>query len=289
MKRILLGNGETIQEKDLNKDQLIKYAQDLAWLYERERVERTAAQSTNIRLEKEIRERRSLEEALVKSEWKYRSLFENSGDPLYISSRDGILMMANPAYSKFTEYEEGESLGTSVLRTYADPSQRPIFQKAIEESGVLKDFEIQLLTKNGKILGCSINAIVLRGPDGDILGYQGTIRDVTEQKKNLERAELAKRMEALANMAGGVAHEIRNPLSISSSAAQLLVNDKLDPPSKKECLEKILLGIGRASLIVDNLVTYARNFNEYSVSKVNLIAVVRSVLQSVANQAGSEC
>lgn len=288
MNRILLGEAGITQEKDLAQDQLLKYARDFAELYDRERQQRIALQASNRQLETEIQERIKLEEALVRSEQKYRSLFEDSRDAIYVSSRDGVLLEANPSYCELTGYNREELVGASVLKNYADPSRRPIFQKTIEASGVVTDFAIQVLTKNGEIHDCLLNAIVRRGPDGDILGYQGIIRDVSEQKKNQEMKELARRMDALAHMAGGVAHEIRNPLAISSSAAQLLVNDKLNPLSRKECLDKILVGINRASLIVDNLVTFARNLHEYPITKVNVVAVVQEALRNVSTQAGSQ-
>jgi PAS domain S-box-containing protein len=288
VKKILFANSQTTQEKDLTHDQLIKYAEDFARLYESERQQRVELLSTNRRLKEEIHARRSLEEALVTSEKKYRDLFQDSRDPMYITSREGILLIANPAYWEFFKYEEKELIGTSVLKLYADPSQRPIFQQAIEENDVLKNFEIKLLTKNGEIRDCLVNAFVRKHPHGEILGYQGILHDVTEQREKQQMMELSNRMESLAFMAGGVAHEIKNPLSISSSAAQLLLNTGLDTPAREECLEKVLAGITRASLIVDNLVTFARDLGQYSLTKVNLAAVIQSALDAIAIQAGSQ-
>ncbi|NUN24996.1 MAG: hypothetical protein HUU09_16370 [Candidatus Jettenia caeni] len=59
-------------------------------------------------------------------------------------------------------------------------------------------------------------------------------------------------------MAGGIAHEIRNPLGISSAAAQILLECPENESLRKECAEKIYLGIKRASLIIEELLKFAR-------------------------------
>ena len=97
--------------------------------------------------------------------------------------------------------------------------------------------------------------------------------------------ELARRMEALAHMAGGIAHEIRNPLAVSSSAAQLLVNARVASHLKKECVEKVVSGINRASLIVENLLSFARPMADYTTSEVNLIEVIHGTLMAITPQA----
>lgn len=281
MKDSLSESNETTQEKSLSKNQLLRYAKDLSRLYRNELTHRKELEAINRELENEILERTKLQTELVQSEKKYRSLFEDSFDAIFITTTDGILVDANDAYWELFGYEREELLGNTVLVTYADPSRRSVFQKAIEKTGAAKNFPIRARKKDGTVIECLISAVVRRSVDGRIAGYQGIIRDITVTKRNRQMLELAKRMEALAHMAGGIAHEIRNPLAISSSATQLLLNDKTTPDQRKECSEKVISGIDRASHIVENLLTFARPLRDHAIAQVDLAAVVLLTLKEI--------
>jgi PAS domain S-box-containing protein len=272
---------DTREEKAFSKDQLLRYAKDIQWLYQNELMQRQALEAAVRELRCEVKERIRLQEELIQSEKKYRSLFEDSKEAVYITARDGVCVDANDACLKLMGYQREDFVGSSILRCWADPSARPTFQKLVEENDGLKNFAFQARRKDGTILDCMITAMVRRSADGTILGYQGIILDVTEQKRTQQMLELARRMEALAHMAGGIAHEIRNPLAVSSSAAQLLANDRVASHLKKECVEKVVSGINRASLIVENLLSFARPMIDYRVSEVNLVEVIHRTLTAI--------
>jgi PAS domain S-box-containing protein len=279
---------ETLEEKAFSKDQLMQYAEDIGRLYQNELVQRQALEAANEQLRNDILERKKLQENLLVAERKYRTLFENSQEGIFITTRDGVLLDTNHAFLVLSGYGRGELVGSSVLKTYADPSVRSVFQKQVEKNNGVKDFEVQLRRKDGVILDCVINSSVRRDKDGSVLGYQGSIRDVTEQRRYMLIQELATKMKSLAHMAGGIAHEIRNPLAISSSAAQLLMNDRLAPHVTKECVEKILLGINRASFIVENLLTFAQPLTDRQVEQINLVQVIADALETLTSQAGGQ-
>jgi PAS domain S-box-containing protein len=288
VKEIVTNGNKQIEEKALTTQQLLKYAADVATLYERERAHREALESVNRDLQRELLERKRLERDLIRSEQKYRSLFDDSREAIYITSRDGILIDANDSYMKLFGYTREEIVGASILDTYVDPSARSVFQRFLEEHGALKDFAVQKRRKDGSIVECAVTATVRRDAEGKIIGYQGTIRDMTEHKRSQQVLELARRMDALAHMAGGIAHEIRNPLAISSSAAQLLVNDKIPADQRAECAEKIVSAINRVSLIIENLLAFARPVADYVVTETDLTRVVLGVLDIVRSAAVSQ-
>jgi len=288
VKKVLIEQNEITQEQDGPNDQLLKYARDVSRLYRIELEQREALEAANRELQGEILERTRLQSEIARSERKYRSLFEDSFDPIFITATDGILVDANGAYFELFGYEREELLAKTVLLTYADPSRRAVFQKEIEKAGAIRNFPLQTRKKDGTVLDCLISATVRMSTEGNLLGYQGIIRDVTERKRSRQVVELAKRMEALAHMAGGIAHEIRNPLAISSSATQLLVNDKIGSGLRKECAEKAISGINRASHIVENLLIFAQPFNDQVITDVNLVAVMLETLKVVSSLAKSQ-
>jgi signal transduction histidine kinase len=78
---------------------------------------------------------------------------------------------------------------------------------------------------------------------------------------------------------------LRNPLSVSFSAAQFLLEPINDPAFQKECVGKILEGIERSSMIIENLLRFARPSSSNQAESLNLVAVVRETLNVLAPQA----
>jgi PAS domain S-box-containing protein len=113
------------------------------------------------------------------------ALIEESREAFYVSSRDGCLLAWNPAFLDLFGLGQDDVADFDVRRTYSDPEERQRFRQAIEKTGAVQDYEVLLRKKDGALMDCLINASVRRGPDGSVLGYQGTIRDVSEQKRVL--------------------------------------------------------------------------------------------------------
>ena len=134
-------------------------------------------------LEAEINDRERAEADLKVSEAKYRTLFEDSKDAIFITTLEGRIVDINPIGVKLSGYSKKELLRIDLSELYADPSLRSKFMAEIKENGAVDDFEAKFRQKNGAELDCLITATVRQANDGTILGYQGIIRDVTIQKR----------------------------------------------------------------------------------------------------------
>jgi signal transduction histidine kinase len=117
------------------------------------------------------------------------------------------------------------------------------------------------------------------------IGVVSVGRDLTERKKLESQLLQSQKFAALGVMAGGIAHELRNPLAICSSAAQFLQEDYLSRGFRKECAEKIHTGIQRASIIIENLLRFARPSGNPRMQRIDLNCLVDDTLQLVGNQA----
>jgi signal transduction histidine kinase len=85
-------------------------------------------------------------------------------------------------------------------------------------------------------------------------------------------------------MAGGIAHEIRNPLAVVSSAAQLLLEKPLTRAVQRECSEKIHRGVQRAAGVIESLLRFARPSSRGGMRTLDLVRVVEDARALVANQ-----
>jgi signal transduction histidine kinase len=84
------------------------------------------------------------------------------------------------------------------------------------------------------------------------------VRCLLRIKKLHDQVEEYRRMAAVGLMAGGIAHEMRNPLAITSSAAQILLKKGATPALRQECAEKIHTAANRAAAIIENFLRFTR-------------------------------
>jgi diguanylate cyclase (GGDEF)-like protein/PAS domain S-box-containing protein len=130
---------------------------------------------------RDVTTRKHWEEELRASEEKYRNLFENSMDAIYISSRDGALLEANGSFLNLFGYtrEEAMKLNTKDAFTLED---RERFIAAMQEKGFVTDFEVKLARKDGTLMDCLLS-LNPRIEGGKTVGYQGIVRDITAYKR----------------------------------------------------------------------------------------------------------
>ena len=125
------------------------------------------------------------EQKLRNSEARYRGLFENVVDGVYIASRDGDLITANPALVEMLGYDNVEDLKKIGKTTalYVNPIDRERVFARLETHGIVKNFEYRLRRKDGAEIVVLENARAVYDEDGDIVSHEGTITDITDRKR----------------------------------------------------------------------------------------------------------
>lgn len=131
----------------------------------------------------DITERKRIEEALRESEEKYRSIFKDSREAIYITTREGRFIDFNQSVLDLFGYSKDEMIELNARQIYANPADRDRFQQEIEQRGSVRNYEIKFRKKDGTEIDCLLTSTVRKSIDGTILGYQGIIRDITDIKK----------------------------------------------------------------------------------------------------------
>jgi diguanylate cyclase (GGDEF)-like protein/PAS domain S-box-containing protein len=129
-------------------------------------------------------ERRAAEDALRNSESKFRGLFESVMEGVYQTTRDGRILVANPAFVNLLGYSSAEELyqvPAGALYWYAN--DRETFARRAEVEGELRNEEYVMRRKDGSMLVVVDNCRVVRDANGRACGFEGTLTDITERKK----------------------------------------------------------------------------------------------------------
>lgn len=122
---------------------------------------------------------RSLEQAHSR----YRNLFESSLDAIYVVSMKGDFLEINSAGLDMLGYTREEIKGLKARDTYADPEVGRTFERRMEETGFARDFELRLKRRDGMEIDCLVTATLWGDESGCVAGYQGILRNITEQKR----------------------------------------------------------------------------------------------------------
>ncbi|MFQ6083496.1 MAG: PAS domain S-box protein, partial [Candidatus Aminicenantia bacterium] len=204
--------------------------------------------------------RKRAEELLRKSEEKYRTLFEESKDVVFISTPEGKLVDINPAGVELFGYSFKEDLLEIDIAQdlYFNPQDREKYQQAIAEQGFVKDYELILKRKDGQKVIVLVTANAVRDDKGNIVAYRGIIRDVTEQRQLEQQLIQAQKMEAIGRLAGGVAHDFNNLLTSIIGYAEIL-EMKLPPEDPiHNHIEQILKAADHATTLIQQLLAFSR-------------------------------
>ena len=125
------------------------------------------------------------------AEESYRKLFEGSVDGIYVTTPGGALLNANPALAGMMGYETPAQLIAATLDIsadiYVEPAGRTEYVRRMERDGMVREFEYQVRQHQGGVLWLSDSATAVRDGSGRVVRYEGTVRDITNQK----RAEMA--------------------------------------------------------------------------------------------------
>jgi len=163
----------------------------------------------------DITARKRAEEDLIKSEEKYRNIFENASEGIFQVTPDGRYLSVNPTLAKIHGYDSPEEMVLTVTdiahQLYVDPSRRAELRRLLEEKGFVKDFEVMMRKKDRGLQWVSITSHTVKGTNGDTLYYEGMLQDITARKFAAE--ELGNLRKSLAGLLSAMSSmiEMRDP------------------------------------------------------------------------------
>jgi len=168
---------------------------------------------------RDITERKHTREALRESEEKYRAIFESFHDVYYRTDREGLITIISPSVRTHAGWDPEDIIGHPVTDFYKDPSERETFKEKLKESGVINDYELKLLAKDGRVIDVSVSSKIIFGKDGKPTGVEGVLRDITDRKQ--AEKQLKSSLKEKEVLLQEIHHRVKNNMQIISSLLNL--------------------------------------------------------------------
>ncbi|MGB5155915.1 hybrid sensor histidine kinase/response regulator [Desulfobacterium sp. N47] len=237
-------------------------------------------------LSKLIEKHKKSKDILQESEEKYKNLIELSPDPIAIIQNDRVQLI-NPAYTKLFGYTQQDI--TNGLSVYTHIREEDKSEVRILLEGVLLGNKtvplkpvINLVAKNKTIITCetSISVINFNGKPAALV----FIRDITDREKAGEEKAIletklkeARKIEAIATLAGGIAHEFNNALFTVSGSTELLQMGLPDKDNYNKYIKIITNSVRRMASLTDKLLAYAQG-GKYQAKPISLCSYIEETL-----------
>jgi len=244
----------------------------------------------NIRLQKEVTERKRAFQAMLESEKKYRSIFENAQEGIFRAGVDSRFIDVNTSMARILGYASPEEMIgaiSDVRPMFADAQDQETLYESIIKNDAISNFECRLIRKDGSYIWGSIQALAIRDENNRLISVEGLVEDISDRKQaeqELKNAyhQLEQRVEArtaelrsaneelrraketadaastaksefLANMS----HEIRTPMNGVISAAELALSEEM--PKKVRHYLKMIHSSGNALMgIINDILDFSK-------------------------------
>ncbi len=137
-----------------------------------------------ISITRDITERKKIEEAIRESERKFRETVENLQTGYYRCTLDGILLEHNPAFCEMLGFKSEENLrGLKLPEFWQDSKDRDKYLEEMEKKGFIKNYPVNAKKNTGEKIYVLLNSHLLKDKDGKYCGIEGSVVDLTEQKR----------------------------------------------------------------------------------------------------------
>lgn len=227
-------------------------------------------------ISRDVTEQVGIEEETAETQEKYRLLVEHSKDTIGMVTEKGIWTYINGGGQRLFGFTSSKEVVGTSFYDYLSPSDYPILENFLKGERNIT-FEMSITRSDGDLRKAEIQLIPTVFKSRKV--FQVIIRDITGQKKTEERLQNAEKLSILGQLAAGIAHEIRNPLTAIKGFAQFLTEGKTSSYG-----EVILGELERIDSIVNDLLVLAKPQTTI-VESINLVNIIKSVAALLKPQA----
>ncbi|MBR9982699.1 MAG: PAS domain S-box protein [Desulfatitalea sp.] len=245
---------------------------------------------------RDVTHEKRTEKALHESEQRYRDLYHNTPVMLYSLDHEDRITDASNLWLATMAYTRQEVIGRHALDFFAPDSRRDaaeIFFPEFYRTGQMKGRSFQFVTKNGATLEVLLSAIAQRDTQGRYAGALAFLVDMSqtmasekEQRRLSARLQQAQKMEAIATLAGGIAHQFNNALAVILGNLELIQMDGLADDKIKRFVDPISQAGQKMVHLTSQLLAYARG-GKFQTQTLPAHGFVREALGLVSHSISS--
>lgn len=230
--------------------------------------------------EKEVRDQK---------EW-FRVTLSSIGDAVITTDTSSIVTFMNPVAENITGYTQEEATGKPINQVFRIFNELTLEPAEIPVDRVIRDGFIiglanhtGLVSKNGQTRSIADSAAPIRSDDGDIIGVVMVFRDITETKQLEEQMVRLDKLNVVGQMAAGIAHEIRNPMTTVNGFIQFL---KINSDFSKyiEYFDLMIDELNRANSIITGFLALAKE-KSMDLGAENLNRIIQSIAPLIQAEA----
>ena len=222
-----------------------------------------------LQLEQETKALRTAERALRTSEWKFRQLYENMVEGVFSVDMQGRVIESNASFQRMLGYTAEELMRLThndLMPTKWHAMEKIILHDQLLTRGVTEVYEKEYQCRDGSVIPVEMEEFLMYSDAGEHEGIWCIVRDISE-RKNAEKIQnelkeqlnTVQKMESIGRLAGGVAHDFNNMLSVILSYAQMGLAKTAATSPLHGFFHGILDAAERSAGVTRKLLTFARH------------------------------
>jgi two-component system, cell cycle sensor histidine kinase and response regulator CckA len=200
------------------------------------------------------------DENVKRNEKRYRTLFEESEDTIFVTSPGGKIVDVNPAGVKLFGYQSADEIPDFNIGKdlYWNPDDRKSFLRAIQQHRYVQNYELELKARDGRKITVLANAKAVYDHRDKLSAIRGTLRNVTAQRQLEQQFIQVQKLEGIGTLAGGIAHDFNNILGIILGYLGILESGNPSPELLKNSIQVMNTAVNRGTNLVKQILTFAR-------------------------------
>lgn len=224
-------------------------------------LSRMQAETLARKLDKKVRELDKERKALRESEGRFRALAESTSDWIWEIDRNGVYRYCSPKIRDILGYEPEEVIGKTLFDFISSEESERLTSDFKSIMGSKKPFaalEKVNRHKDGRKVVLETSGVPFFDSSGNLEGFRGIDRDITEHKKLEEQLLQARKMEAIGQFAGGIAHDFNNMLMAIIGYGEMLKLDlDKDSPFQRH-VDMILSSAAKSANLTQQILAFSR-------------------------------
>ncbi len=224
---------------------------------------------------------------LHQKEKRYKNLFEQSEDAIFITNRDQLFVDVNQSFIKLFGYDMALIKSMTIKDLFQKKEAFVNMSEQLLKARKVNDFDAHLKTNLNQAIECNISMVALYNEEDEFAGYQGLLRDISLRKKAERELLLAEKFSMTGRIARSIAHEVRNPLTNLNLALEQLKDEIAEGNSDRESVELytdiIQRNAGRIDALIKDMLNSSKP-RELDLADYDINEILEEVVQLTADR-----